>query len=146
MSIRVTPSKHEEKALDFIEYCKDLKGVFSLGTGAVVVNLPLFLETQKTIILTKPSQRQYNMALYHLGEFKKTMSGDYKFTIVEHPKDGDIKKVQDLTAIDIYHLYEYAITINEINQQSGLKHSKMPLVINDTPTIRVKIINYEIVK
>lgn len=75
MSIKVTPSKHEKRALEFIESCKGLKGLFSLGTGAVVVNLPLFLETQKTIILTKPSQRQYNISLYHLGQLKKNNVG-----------------------------------------------------------------------
>ena len=71
MSKRVKAHQKEEKVLAFIEANKNLQGLFNLGQGAVIVNLPLFLETQKKIILTKPSQRQYDISLYHLGQLKK---------------------------------------------------------------------------
>jgi len=73
------------------------------------------------------------------------MSGDYQFTVIQHNKDTGNKIPLTLTAIEIYQRYDYAITINELNQLNDLKEAEMPLVIVDTPTKRVKILSYEVV-
>lgn len=74
------------------------------------------------------------------------MSGDYKFKVIQEHKNSGNKTPLNLTALEIYQRYDYAVTINELNELDALKTAKMPLVIKDTPTQRVKILSYEIVK
>lgn len=65
--------RHEEDVLKFIDQNMHLKGLFSIGPGAVIVNPEKFLTAQKNIIKSKPSQRQYDISIYHVRQFKQSL-------------------------------------------------------------------------